>query len=357
MRQRIFKSIITLVVLLILNSTSVLAQAIGVNAGNNQIINWEKTHSAQLTGSVSSSQIKVEWACPKNSEVVFKDISSPTTNVTFPRPGYYLLYLCCKEPGKDSIKSSIVVNVFKSHSYKERLSDLINLMSVDEKIKQLTNEADSIPRLDLAKYNYWSEALHGVLASGVTSFPQAVAMGSTWEPGLVHRVASAISDEARSLNVTTGKGLTYWSPTINIARDPRWGRNEESYSEDPYLLSRMGVAFIKGMQGDDPYYLKTVSTPKHFIANNEEARRHTGSSDVDMRSLFEYYLPAFHNAITEGKAYSIMGAYNEINHVPANANTVMSSPIVVLFLICYSDIIFSKQVLRLLQEVSVRAVI
>jgi beta-glucosidase len=323
MRQRIFKSIITLVVLLILNSTSVLAQAIGVNAGNNQIINWEKTHSAQLKGSVSSSQIKVEWACPKNSEVVFKDISSPTTNVTFPRPGYYLLYLCCKEPGKDSIKSSIVVNVFKSHSYKERLSDLINLMSVDEKIKQLTNEADSIPRLDLAKYNYWSEALHGVLASGVTSFPQAVAMGSTWEPGLVHRVASAISDEARALNVTTGKGLTYWSPTINIARDPRWGRNEESYSEDPYLLSRMGVAFIKGMQGDDPYYLKTVSTPKHFIANNEEARRHTGSSDVDMRSLFEYYLPAFHNAITEGKAYSIMGAYNEINHVPANANTFM----------------------------------
>ncbi|MEJ2494856.1 MAG: glycoside hydrolase family 3 C-terminal domain-containing protein, partial [Ignavibacteriaceae bacterium] len=117
--------------------------------------------------------------------------------------------------------------------------------------------------------------------------------------------------------------LTYWSPTINIARDPRWGRNEESYSEDPYLLSRMGVSFVKGMQGNDPYYLKTVSTPKHFIANNEEERRHTGSSDVDMRSLFEYYLPAFHSAIVEGKAYSIMGAYNELNQVPCNANTFL----------------------------------
>ena len=148
-------------------------------------------------------------------------------------------------------------------------------------------------------------------------------MGATWEPELIHRVASAISDEARALHVTTGKGLTYWSPTINIARDPRWGRNEESYSEDPYLLSRMGVAFVKGMQGNDPYYLKTVSTPKHFIANNEEERRHTGSSDVDMRSLYEYYLPAFHQAIVEGKAYSIMGAYNELNQVPCNANSFL----------------------------------
>ena len=148
-------------------------------------------------------------------------------------------------------------------------------------------------------------------------------MGSTWDPDLVHRVASAISDEARVINAYRGKGLTYWSPTINIARDPRWGRNEESYSEDPYLLSRMGVAFVKGMQGDDPYYLKTISTPKHFMANNEEERRHTGSSDVDMRSMFEYYLPAFHQAIVEGKAYSIMGAYNEVNHVPCNANTFL----------------------------------
>ncbi len=323
MKQRITKSIIGRAILFLVFSIPLFAQNVTVNAGSNQIINWEKTHSAQLKGNISSNEIKVEWMCPQNSGVVFKDVSNPVTEVTFPRPGYYLLILSGKGAGNDSANSSIIVNVFKPHSYKERLADLINLMTVEEKIKELTNEADSIPRLGLSKYNYWSEALHGVLASGATSFPQAVAMGSTWEPDLIHQVASAISDEARALNVSTGKGLTYWSPTINIARDPRWGRNEESYSEDPYLLSRMAVEFVKGMQGDDPYYLKTVSTPKHFIANNEEARRHTGSSDVDMRCLYEYYLPAFQHAIVDGKAYSIMGAYNELNGVPCNANTFL----------------------------------
>ncbi|HTR80220.1 MAG TPA: glycoside hydrolase family 3 C-terminal domain-containing protein [Bacteroidota bacterium] len=308
-----------MVVLLLLQSSSDFAQTITIHAGSNQIINWEKTHTAQLNGSVSSHNAKVHWTCPQNSEVVFDNAFDAATQVTFPRPGYYLLILS----SKDSASNSVIVNVFSPNSYKERLSDLIHLMTVDEKITQLTNESDSIPRLAIPKYNYWSEALHGVLAGGATSFPQAVAMGSTWEPDLVFRVASAISDEARALNVSAGKGLTYWSPTINIARDPRWGRNEESYSEDPYLLSQMAIAFIKGMQGNDPYYLKTVSTPKHFIANNEETRRHTGSSDVDMRSLFEYYLPAFRGAIVEGKAYSIMGAYNEVNHVPCNANAFL----------------------------------
>jgi beta-glucosidase len=323
MKQKYIRSIIGIAVILLLNSTLFFAQAININAGSNQIINWDKTHSAQLKGSVSSSKIKVEWQCSQNSKVVFKNASNPVTEVTFPRPGYYLLILSNKKIGKDSISSSVIVNVFKPNSYKERLADLVNLMTAEEKIRQLGNQSDSIPRLGISKYNYWSEALHGVLAGGATSFPQAVAMGSTWEPDLVYRVASVISDEARALNVLDGKGLTYWSPTINIARDPRWGRNEESYSEDPYLLSRMGVAFVIGMQGNDPYYLKVVSTPKHFLANNEEARRHSGSSDVDMRSMFEYYLPAFHSAIVEGKAYSIMGAYNEVNHVPVNANTFL----------------------------------
>jgi beta-glucosidase len=318
MEQRIIKSITGTAVILLLNSTILFSKNITINAGRNQIINWEKTHSAQLKGSVSPHKIKAEWTCPQNSEVVFKDVSNPVTEVTFPRPGYYLLKLCSKSNDPDS--DSVIVNVFKRNCYKERLADLVSLMTVDEKIKQLSSQSNSIPRLGLAKYNYWNEALHGVLASGATSFPQAVAMGSTWDPELVYRVSSAISDEARVLNVIRDKGLTYWSPTLNIARDPRWGRNEESYSEDPYLLSCMGVAFVKGMQGDDPYYLKTVSTPKHFVANNEEERRHTGSSDVDMRSLFEYYLPAFRQAIVEGKAYSIMGAYNELNHVPCNAN-------------------------------------
>lgn len=319
MKQKFFIALIGTVVILLLNSTLFFSQSIYINAGNNQIINWEKTHTAQLEGSVSSSKIKLAWTCPQNPKVVFKDATYPLTEVTFPCPGYYLLTLS----GNESVSSSVIINVFKPNSYKERLADLISLMTVEEKINQLTNQTDSIPRLGIPAYNYWSEALHGLLASGATSFPQAVAMGSTWDPDLVYRVGSAISDEARAYNVTRGKGLTYWSPTINIARDPRWGRNEESYSEDPYLLSRMGVAFIKGMQGEDPYYLKTVSTPKHFVANNEEERRHTGSSDVDMRSLFEYYLPAFHHAIVEGKAYSIMGAYNELNHVPCNANNFL----------------------------------
>jgi beta-glucosidase len=323
MERRIIKSMIGIVALLLLGSTLSYSQTTTVDAGSNQIINWEKTHSAQLKGIVSSDKLKIKWTCPQNSEVVFKDASNPVTEVTFPRPGYYLLVLSSEGTGKDSARSSTNVNVFRPNSYKERLSDLISLMTVDEKINQLTNQSDSIPRLGIPNYNYWSEALHGVLASGATSFPQAVAMGSTWDPDLVYRVGTVISDEARALNATRGNGLTYWSPTLNIARDPRWGRNEESYSEDPYLLSRMGVAFVKGMQGNDPYYLKTVSTPKHFVANNEEQRRHTGSSDVDMRSLFEYYLPAFHQAIVEGKAYSIMGAYNELNQVPCNANTFL----------------------------------
>ena len=323
MEQKITSIIMRIVILLLLNSIPFFAQSAAVNAGSNQIINWEKTHTAQLNGTAASAELNVEWTCPQNSKVVFKEVSNPATEVTFPRPGYYLLVLSSKGTGSNSESSSVIVNVFKPHSYKERLADLINLMTVEEKIKQLTNESDSIPRLGLHNYNYWSEALHGILANGATSFPQAVAMGATWDPSLIHQVGSAISDEARALNVSTGKGLTYWSPTINIARDPRWGRNEESYSEDPYLLSQMGVAFVKGMQGDDPYYLKAVSTPKHFVANNEEERRHTGSSDVDMRCLYEYYLPAFHHAVVDGKAYSVMGAYNELNGVPCNANTFL----------------------------------
>ncbi|MGA7160913.1 MAG: glycoside hydrolase family 3 C-terminal domain-containing protein [Bacteroidota bacterium] len=329
MEKRIIKTA-CVVFILLLNSTLLFPQTLSLSAGSSQIINWAKTQSAHLAGSASSPKgmdfqknIKVGWACPQNAQVAFSDPSSLSTEVTFPRPGYYLLVLSGKTAGQDPALSSTIVNVFAPNSYKERLSDLIGLMTVDEKISQLTNQSDSIPRLGVAKYNYWSEALHGLLASGATSFPQAVAMGSTWDPDLVYRVGSTISDEARALNFLRGNGLTYWSPTINIARDPRWGRNEESYSEDPYLLSRMGVAFIKGMQGNDPYYLKAVSTPKHFMANNEEERRHTGSSDVDMRSMFEYYLPAFRQAIVEGKAYSIMGAYNEVNHVPANANSFL----------------------------------
>ncbi|MBN1781667.1 glycoside hydrolase family 3 C-terminal domain-containing protein [bacterium] len=320
MNPSVIKPAAVWAMVLLFSSASSFTRAGSVHAGSNQMINWEKTHTAKLEGRVSSDKMKVEWQCAQNAEVVFKAASKPVTGVTFPRPGYYLLILAGRQTDGSVVSDSVIVNAAAPGSYQERLSDLIGLMTVDEKIRQLTNESDAIPRLGIPAYNYWSEALHGVLTSGATSFPQAVALGATWDPDLVRRIGAAISDEARAIHVMTGKGLTYWSPTVNIARDPRWGRNEESYSEDPVLLSSMGVAFVKGMQGDDPYYLKTVSTPKHFIANNEEHRRHTGSSDVDMRSLFEYYIPAFHAAVTEGKAYSVMGAYNELNHVPCNAN-------------------------------------
>jgi len=204
-----------------------------------------------------------------------------------------------------------------------RVQSLISQMTLAEKISQLQHFTPAIERLNVPAYNYWNEALHGVLVGGATSFPQAIALGSTWNPELVKRVASAISDEARGFNVRDGKGLTYWSPVVNMLRDPRWGRYEESYSEDPYLMSELAVAFVQGLQGDDPKYLKVVSTPKHFVANNSEINRHTGSSDVDEQTLHEYYLPAFEAAVKTGHAFSVMAAYNSLNGTPCSANPLL----------------------------------
>ncbi|MBN2862225.1 MAG: glycoside hydrolase family 3 C-terminal domain-containing protein [Bacteroidales bacterium] len=206
----------------------------------------------------------------------------------------------------------------------ERVIDLISRMKPEEKISQLGNNVPAIPRLGISSYNYWSEALHGVAFSGLaTSFPQVIALSSTWNPELIFQIATAISDEARVKNNTYKKGLTYWSPTINMARDPRWGRTEESYGEDPYLTSIMAVNFVRGMQGNDPKYLKTVSTVKHFACNNIEKNRHGISSDVDERSLREYYLPAFEWCVTKGGVISVMSAYNALNDVPCPANRTL----------------------------------
>ena len=205
----------------------------------------------------------------------------------------------------------------------ERAKTLVAQMTRDEKIAQLQNDAPAIARLGLAEYHYWNEGLHGVLTFGATSFPQAIALGSTWDPDLVQRVADAISDEARGHHAKYGQGLTYWSPVINMLRDPRWGRYEESYTEDPYLMSQLGVAFVKGLQGDNSKYLKVVATPKHFAANNSEVNRHTGSSEVDEQTLREYYLPAFEATVRQGHAFSVMSAYNRLNGVPASANTLL----------------------------------
>ena len=200
--------------------------------------------------------------------------------------------------------------------FNERVKDLVSRMTLAEKISQLGSTTPSIGRLGIPSYNYWNEALHGVVASGATSFPQALALSSTWDRDLIFQVATAISDEARVKNNLDGKGLTYWSPTINMARDPRWGRNEETYGEDPYLTARIARSFIHGMQGSDSVYLKVVSTVKHFACNNVEVDRKKISSNVDERSLREYYLPAFKTSIMDAGAYSIMSAYNALNEVP-----------------------------------------
>ena len=214
----------------------------------------------------------------------------------------------------------------------ERVNDLVSQMTLAEKITQLGNQSSAITRLGIPAYDYWSEALHGVARSGLaTSFPQAIALSSTWNPELIYQMASAISDEARVKNNTEGKGLTYWCPTINMARDPRWGRSEENYGEDTYLTSQMAVNFIKGMQGNDPKYLKTVATAKHFACNNIEVNRYGISSEVDERSLREYYLPAFKACVKQGKVFSIMSAYNALNGVPCPANRTLLTNILRMY--------------------------
>lgn len=213
----------------------------------------------------------------------------------------------------------------------ERILDLLNRLTVEEKVSLLVNDAREIPRLNIDKYNHGNEALHGVVRPGeFTVFPQAIGLAATWNPNLIFRVSTAISDEARGRwkELDYGKKqiaggsdlLTFWSPTVNMARDPRWGRTPETYGEDPFLSGRIGCEFVKGLQGDNPRYLKTVSTPKHFAVNNEEHNRSSCNARMSERDLREYYLPAFERCIVDGKAQSIMMAYNAVNDVPCTVN-------------------------------------
>ena len=220
----------------------------------------------------------------------------------------------------------------------ERISDLLSKLTVEEKISLLIASSPGIPRFEIDKYYHGNEALHGVVRPGkFTVFPQALALASMWNPALHYQIASAISDEARARWNELGFGknqtlpfndlLSFWSPTINMARDPRWGRTEETYGEDPYLSGILGVQFVKGMQGNDPRYLKAVATPKHFAVYNKEGNRTSNNSIVSTRLLREYYLPAFEACVKEGNAASIMTAYNAINGVPCTANTVLLTKI------------------------------
>src|SRR5439155_13328158 len=215
----------------------------------------------------------------------------------------------------------------------ERVNDLVSRMTLEEKVSQMQDVAPAIPRLGIPAYNWWNEGLHGVARSGnATVFPQAIGLAATWDTDLIHRVADVISTEARAKyndaiqHGNTGRyyGLTFWSPNINIFRDPRWGRGQESYGEDPYLTSRIAVAFVTGLQGDDPNYLKTVSTPKHFaVHSGPEVLRHRFDVPVSPHDLADTYTPAFRATIMEGKANSLMCAYNSVRGEPACANHLL----------------------------------
>jgi beta-glucosidase len=215
----------------------------------------------------------------------------------------------------------------------QRVEDLVSRMTLEEKASQLVNQARAIPRLQVPEYDYWSEALHGVAAAGVaTVFPQAIALGATWDAPLLHNVATVIGTEARAKHhesVRQGRhnifeGLTFWSPNINIFRDPRWGRGQETYGEDPFLTAQMGIAFVTGLQGDNPKYLRVVSTPKHFaVHSGPESSRHKVDVTVSKHDEEDTYLPAFRATIVEGHAASTMCAYNGVNGEPACANTFL----------------------------------
>lgn len=215
----------------------------------------------------------------------------------------------------------------------ERAKELLSQMTLEEKVSQMVFDAPAIERLGIPKYNWWNECLHGVGRAGVaTVFPQTIGLAATWNTDLMHHIATAVSDEARAKHHEAARrgireiytGLTFWSPNINIFRDPRWGRGQETYGEDPYLTAQMGVVFVKGLQGDDPRYLKLVATPKHFaVHSGPETDRHHFDAQVNERDMRETYLPAFEACVKEGGAASVMGAYNRVNGEPCCASPTL----------------------------------
>jgi len=215
----------------------------------------------------------------------------------------------------------------------QRVDDLIGRMTLEEKVSQMRDHAVAIPRLGVPKYDWWNEGLHGVAFAGyATNFPQVIGMAATWDIDLVHKMGETVSTEARAKYNQAIRddqhesffGLTFWAPNINIFRDPRWGRGQETYGEDPFLTARMGVAFVTGMQGDDPKYFRVVSTPKHYaVHSGPESLRHGFNVNASPHDLEDTYLPAFRATVTEAHAQSVMCAYNSIDGAPACANTML----------------------------------
>ena len=210
-----------------------------------------------------------------------------------------------------------------------RAADLVRRLTLEEKASQLVNHSRAIPRLNVPAYDWWSEALHGVLAKGTTAFPEPIGLAATFDPDGIHEMAEAIGMEGRIKHdeamkkghSTTFEGLDFWAPNVNIFRDPRWGRGQETYGEDPFLTGRMAVAYVTGLQGSDPHYYRAISTPKHFaVHSGPEPTRHFADVDVSKHDMEDTYLPAFRAAVTEGHAGSVMCAYNAVNGEPACAN-------------------------------------
>ncbi|MFA5329978.1 MAG: glycoside hydrolase family 3 C-terminal domain-containing protein [Prolixibacteraceae bacterium] len=219
-------------------------------------------------------------------------------------------------------------------SFQERVENLLSEMTLQEKMQQMLYTSPAIERLGIPEYNWWNECLHGVARAGyATVFPQSITIAASWDTDLVHQVASVISDEARAKHhefVRRGmrdiyQGLTFWSPNINIFRDPRWGRGHETYGEDPYLTGQLGLQFVKGLQGDDPKYLKVVATAKHFaVHSGPEPSRHVFDAEVSERDFRETYLPAFRTLVVDGGVYSVMGAYNRLHGQACCASTELA---------------------------------
>jgi beta-glucosidase len=227
--------------------------------------------------------------------------------------------------------STLPVYQDTSRPFEERAADLVSRMTLEEKASQLVNDAAAIPRLGIREYNWWNEGLHGVAAAGcATVFPQAIGMAATFDTAHIEEVATVIGIEFRAKHLAEQHrfggsdwfaGLTVWSPNINIFRDPRWGRGQETYGEDPFLTSQLGVAFVKGLQGNDPGYFRAIATPKHFaVHSGPEPSRHRDNIRPSPRDLAETYLPAFRATVMAGGARSVMCAYNAVNGVPTCAS-------------------------------------
>jgi beta-glucosidase len=245
---------------------------------------------------------------------------------------FLILCFCCR-----SLQAQITP-VYKDagQPLDTRVKDLVSRLTLEEKVSLLGYNSKAVPRLGIPAYNWWNEGLHGIARAGVaTIFPQAIGMAATFNDDLLKEVSTVISTEARAkYNLAIQKdrhlqymGLTFWTPNINIFRDPRWGRGQETYGEDPFLTAKIGSAFVKGLQGNDPHYLKASATAKHFaVHSGPEATRDYFDAIVDEKDLRETYLYAFHSLVTSG-VESVMSAYNRVNGVPNSINKTLLTDI------------------------------